>query len=92
MCLPLRRLRILDWPLKTISVLIADGVQQTGIIDRTPVYPREAVRGALEPSATAVILVHNHPTLTGSPVHPPYSRAVRILIVCATDSVTCRSY
>ncbi len=42
--------------------LIADEVQQTGTVDHTPVYPREVVKRALEFSATAVILVHNHPT------------------------------
>ena len=42
--------------------LIADEVQQTGTVDHTPVYPREGVKRALELSATAVILVHNHPT------------------------------
>lgn len=42
--------------------LIADEVQQTGTVDHTPVYPREVVRRALELSATAVILVHNHPS------------------------------
>ncbi len=42
--------------------LIADEIQQTGTIDHTPVYPREVVKRALEVSATAVILVHNHPT------------------------------
>ena len=44
------------------NVLIADEVQQTGTVDHTPVYPREVVRRALELSATAVILVHNHPS------------------------------
>jgi DNA repair protein RadC len=42
--------------------LIADEHQQTGTVDHTPVYPREVVKRALELSATAVILVHNHPT------------------------------
>jgi len=42
--------------------LIADEVQQTGTIDHTPVYPREVVKRALELSATAVVLVHNHPS------------------------------
>jgi DNA repair protein RadC len=42
--------------------LIADEVQQVGTVDHTPVYPREVVKRALELSATAVILVHNHPT------------------------------
>jgi len=42
--------------------LIADELQQIGTIDHTPVYPREVVKRALELSATAIILVHNHPT------------------------------
>lgn len=42
--------------------LIADEVQQTGTVDHTPAYPREVMRRALELSATAIILVHNHPT------------------------------
>jgi DNA repair protein RadC len=42
--------------------LIADEVQQTGTVDHTPVYPREVIKRALELSATAIILVHNHPT------------------------------
>ena len=44
------------------NALIADEVQQTGTVDHTPVYPREVVRRALELSASAVILVHNHPS------------------------------
>ena len=44
------------------NALIADEVQQTGTVDHTPVYPREVVKRALELSATAIILVHNHPT------------------------------
>jgi DNA repair protein RadC len=42
--------------------LIADEIQQTGTIDHTPVYPREVIKRALELSATALILVHNHPS------------------------------
>ncbi|HEY5380317.1 MAG TPA: DNA repair protein RadC [Pseudolabrys sp.] len=42
--------------------LIADEVQQIGTVDHTPVYPREVVKRALELSATALILVHNHPS------------------------------
>src|ERR1041384_2047300 len=41
--------------------VITDEVQQTGTVDHTPVYPREVVKRALELSATALILVHNHP-------------------------------
>ncbi|HYI89987.1 MAG TPA: DNA repair protein RadC, partial [Beijerinckiaceae bacterium] len=42
--------------------LIAEEVQQSGTVDHTPVYPREVVKRALELSASAVILVHNHPS------------------------------
>ena len=42
--------------------LIADEVQQIGTVDHTPVYPREVVKRALELSATAIIMVHNHPS------------------------------
>jgi DNA repair protein RadC len=42
--------------------LIADEVQGRGTVDHTPVYVREVVRRALELSATALILVHNHPS------------------------------
>ncbi|MER8952964.1 DNA repair protein RadC [Mesorhizobium sp. M0833] len=44
------------------NALIADEVQQVGTVDHTPVYPREVVRRALELSATAIILAHNHPS------------------------------
>ncbi len=54
------RLRILF--LNNKNVLIADEVQQSGTVDHTPVYPREVVKRALELSATALIMVHNHPS------------------------------
>jgi DNA repair protein RadC len=44
------------------NVLIADEVQARGTIDHAPVYPREIVKRALEIGASAVILVHNHPS------------------------------
>jgi DNA repair protein RadC len=44
------------------NALIADEIQGRGTVDHTPVYPREVVKRALELSATALILVHNHPS------------------------------
>lgn len=44
------------------NCLIADEVQQRGTVDHTPVYPREVIKRSLELSATAIILVHNHPS------------------------------
>ena len=49
------------------NCLIADEVQGSGTIDHTPVYPREVVRRALEVGATALVLVHNHPSGDPSP-------------------------
>jgi len=42
--------------------IIADEVQQKGTVDHTPVYVREVVKRALDLSATAIVLVHNHPS------------------------------
>ncbi|PCD76469.1 RadC family protein [Pseudothioclava arenosa] len=44
------------------NVLIADEEQARGTVDHVPVYPREVVKRALELNATALILVHNHPS------------------------------
>ena len=57
---PVEQFRILFLDRK--NMLIADEVQQRGTVDHTPVYPREVVKRALELSATAIILVHNHPS------------------------------
>jgi DNA repair protein RadC len=56
------------------NALIADEVQQSGTVDHTPVYPRQVVKRALELSATALILVHNHPS--GDPT--PSSADIRM--------------
>lgn len=57
---PIEQFRILF--LDRQNVLIADEIQQTGTIDHTPVYPREVVKRALALNASAIILVHNHPS------------------------------
>ena len=44
------------------NMLIAHERQQRGTIDHTPVYPREVVKRALELGASAIIMVHNHPS------------------------------
>jgi DNA repair protein RadC len=61
--------------------LIADEVQQTGTIDHTPVYPREVVKRALELSATAVILVHNHPSGDPTPSRADVEMTQQIIAV-----------
>jgi DNA repair protein RadC len=50
--------------------LIADEVMNRGTVDHAPVYPREVVRRALELSASAMILVHNHPSGDPTPSGP----------------------
>lgn len=54
--------------------LIADELQQKGTVDHTPVYPREVIKRALELQASAVILVHNHPS--GDPQPSQADRAM----------------
>jgi DNA repair protein RadC len=49
--------------------LIADEVQSEGTVDHAPVYPREVVKRALELAASALVLVHNHPS--GDPTPSP---------------------
>ena len=61
--------------------LIADEVQQIGTVDHTPVYPREVVKRALELSATAVILVHNHPSGDPTPSRADIQMTQQIISV-----------
>ncbi|MFC1674037.1 DNA repair protein RadC [Pseudomonadota bacterium] len=44
------------------NALMADELQQEGTVDHTPVYPREVIKRALDLGASALILVHNHPS------------------------------
>lgn len=73
--------------------LIADEVQQTGTVDHAPVYPREVVKRALELGATAIILVHNHPSGDPEPSDSDISmtqeiiRAAKALDVLVHDHI-----
>jgi DNA repair protein RadC len=62
---PIEQLRLLFLDRK--NVLIADEVQQRGTVDHTPLYIREVVKRALELGATALIVVHNHPSGDATP-------------------------
>jgi DNA repair protein RadC len=61
------------------NALIADEVQQSGTVDHTPAYPREVIRRALELSATAIILVHNHPSGDPDPSRADIEMTKRIV-------------
>ena len=61
--------------------LIADEVQQVGTVDHTPVYPREVVKRALELSATAVVLVHKHPSGDPTPSRADIQMTQQIITV-----------
>jgi DNA repair protein RadC len=63
--------------------LIADEVQQTGTVDHTPVYPREVIKRALELSATAILLVHNHPSGDPTPSQADIQMTKAIIDIAA---------
>src|SRR5260370_39056702 len=63
--------------------LISDEVQQVGTVDHTPVYPREVIKRALELSATAVILVHNHPSGDPTPSQADIQMTKAIISIAA---------
>lgn len=65
------------------NALIADELQQSGTVDHTPVYPREVVKRALELSASALILVHNHPSGDPTPSRADIDMTRRIVDIAA---------
>lgn len=61
------------------NVLIADEEQARGTVDHVPVYPREIMRRALELTASALILVHNHPSGDPTPSQADIGMTARIV-------------
>jgi DNA repair protein RadC len=68
--------------------LIADEAQGVGTVDHTPVYPREVVKRALELAASAVILVHNHPSGDPTPSTQDVKMTLDIIAIAAPLGVT----
>jgi len=68
--------------------VIADESQGVGTVDQTPVYPREVVRRALELAATALILVHNHPSGDPTPSTQDVKMTLDIIAMAAPLGVT----
>ena len=69
--------------------LIKGETQQTGTVDHTPVYPREVVKRALELSATAIILVHNHPSGDPTPSRADIQMTKSIIDVGSRSAFPC---
>jgi DNA repair protein RadC len=67
--------------------LLADEPQAKGTVNHTPVYPREVVKRALELHATAIILVHNHPSGDPSPSEDDIAMTKEIKRAAAALSV-----
>jgi DNA repair protein RadC len=68
--------------------LIADEEQQRGTVDHTPVYPREVMKRALELSATALILVHNHPSGDPQPSSADIAMTKEIVNIASPLGIT----
>jgi DNA repair protein RadC len=64
--------------------LVADELMGEGTVDHAPVYPREVMRRALELSASAVILVHNHPSGDPSPSQADVDMTRQVISACRT--------
>ena len=68
--------------------LITDEAQQQGTVDHTPVYPREVVKRALELNASALIVVHNHPSGDPKPSRADVEMTRKIKEAAAAVSIT----
>ena len=67
--------------------LIADEIQGSGTVDHTPAYPREIMRRALELGATALILVHNHPSGDPKPSNADVEMTKAVIAAAATFNI-----
>lgn len=70
------------------NVLIADEEQARGTVDHVPVYPREIVKRALELNASALILVHNHPSGDPTPSDSDVTMTMQIEDAAGTLGIT----
>ncbi|MDF3414935.1 DNA repair protein RadC [Sulfitobacter sp. M57] len=70
------------------NVLIADEAQGQGTVDHVPVYPREVAKRALELNASALILVHNHPSGDPTPSASDIDMTEKISRACEALGLT----
>lgn len=68
--------------------LVADEAQAEGTVDHVPVYPREIVKRSLELNASALILVHNHPSGDPAPSNEDIVMTDRIAEACRAVGIT----
>jgi DNA repair protein RadC len=83
---PVEQFRILFLDRK--NVLIADEEQGRGTVDHVPVYPREVVKRALELDASALILVHNHPSGDPTPSQADITMTEQIVAAAGVFGIT----
>lgn len=72
--------------------LLSDKVLWTGTVDCVQVHPREIVRQVLELDATAIILVHNHPSGLAKPSRGDLDVTQKIVRVCSALNVTVQDH
>jgi DNA repair protein RadC len=70
------------------NILLSDELQEIGTVDQTPVYPREIVKRALFHEASAIILVHNHPSGNASPSAADINMTQKIIYACQAVNVS----
>ena len=70
------------------NVMIADELQQSGTVDHTPVYPCEVVRRALDLGASALIMVHNHPSGDPTPSRADIETTERVIAAAKPLGIT----
>lgn len=70
------------------NVLIADEAQGQGTVDHVPIYPREVVKRALDLNASALILVHNHPSGDPTPSNEDISMTQQIQAAAGALGIT----
>ncbi|MDB2682898.1 DNA repair protein RadC [Alphaproteobacteria bacterium] len=68
--------------------LLADEIQGSGTVDHTPAYPREIMKRSLEHGATALILLHNHPSGDPKPSQADIQMTAQIIAAASTFNIT----
>ncbi|MGH6919222.1 MAG: JAB domain-containing protein [Geminicoccaceae bacterium] len=83
---PIEQFRVMFLDRK--NVLIKDEVQQRGTVDHTPLYPREIVKRALELAASAIIMVHNHPSGDPTPSRADLEMTTQVVTALSAVGIT----